>query len=371
MAHKKVKFKGGLISTRRFVLINLLMRKEKNFILLLMCCFLIAGVVYPFPAVAMWFGFCLAAYSAVANDSIQTIGTFIASNGDRKWWSLWLYIGLIFLGTVTISWILYHGDVSFGRLSSKGFSESPQSFHFLQIAAPIFLLAITRLKMPVSTTFLLLSSFTTASGAIAGVLQKSVTGYGIAFIVSFVIWITLDKKMKGKFKGKAKRKWVVFQWITSGFLWSLWIMQDAANIAVYLPRALSLLEFAFFALFIFMGLGLIFYLKGDKIQHIVEEKSDVKDVRPATIIDLVYAIILILFTWVNTVPMSTTWVFIGLLGGRELGIKMKSGDPLKATWRLMLKDISYALIGLLISLILAIAANEIVRAELLKWLGIN
>lgn len=100
----------------------------------------------------MWIGFALAGYSAIANDSIQTIGTFIASNGHRKWWHLWLYIGLIFVATVTVSWVVYDGDVTYARLSTKGFEQAPESFAFLQIAAPIFLLIITRMRMPVSTT---------------------------------------------------------------------------------------------------------------------------------------------------------------------------------------------------------------------------
>ena len=36
------------------------------------------------PSIAMWVGFLFAAYAAVANDSIQTLGTFIASNQDKK-----------------------------------------------------------------------------------------------------------------------------------------------------------------------------------------------------------------------------------------------------------------------------------------------
>lgn len=42
--------------------------------------------VYPYSNVAMWVGFGLAGYAAIANDSIQTIGTFIASNKHRKWY---------------------------------------------------------------------------------------------------------------------------------------------------------------------------------------------------------------------------------------------------------------------------------------------
>ena len=42
---------------------------------------------------------------AVANDSIQTLGTFIASNQDKKWWVLWLFIGGVFLATHSYSWL--------------------------------------------------------------------------------------------------------------------------------------------------------------------------------------------------------------------------------------------------------------------------
>jgi hypothetical protein len=220
--------------------------------------------------------------------------------------------------------------------------------------------------MPVSTTFLLLSSFTASQDAISKVLQKSVLGYGIAFSTAFIFWIIIDRLLQNAFKGKADNKWLVLQWITSGFLWSLWIMQDAANIAVYLPRSLSIIEFSIFSITILFGLGVILFLKGDKIQQVVEEKSDVRDVRPATIIDMVYTFILILFTWINTIPMSTTWVFIGLLGGRELAIKIKRNKPISSSWKLIGKDLSYALIGLLISILIAISANESLRSQLFK-----
>ena len=103
----------------------------------------------PYPQLAMWVGFLFAAYAAVANDSIQTIGTFIASNQDKKWWVLWLFLGGIFVSTITYSWMtvdvvgainetgeavgdgIVDRDVSNGRLSAKGFDKAPTSFHFL------------------------------------------------------------------------------------------------------------------------------------------------------------------------------------------------------------------------------------------------
>ena len=53
--------------------------------------FIVCFFAYPYPEVAMWLVFFLASYSAIANDSIQTIGTFIASNADKKWYYLWIY----------------------------------------------------------------------------------------------------------------------------------------------------------------------------------------------------------------------------------------------------------------------------------------
>ena len=50
--------------------------------------------------------------------------------------------------------------------------------------------------------------------------------------------------------------------------------------------------------------------------------------------------------------MSTTWVFIGLLAGRELGMSiMKTGThTVLGGLKLALKDVTYALIGLTVSI---------------------
>ncbi len=348
-------------------------KRESTFIAFLAILTFIAGVVTPYPQVAMWFGFMLAAYSAIANDSIQTIGTFIASNQQRRWWILWLFIGLIFVATVTYSFIVFDGDVSFQRLASKGFNEAPTSFTFLQLSAPLILLILTRMRMPVSTTFLLLNAFATDAGAIWDVMQKSFAGYVIAFIVAIITWYMVGAFVKQYFKGKPAPYWNVIQWITSGILWSVWIQQDAANIAIFLPRSLNVAQFIAFTLFIFAGIGLLFYLKGDKIQKIVNEKSGVTDVRAATIVDFIYAMLLFYFKAISTIPMSTTWVFIGLLGGREIAISLtkkrhkKKAKSLKNSLRMAGKDMAYATIGLIVSLVLAVAINPNIRQEVLNY----
>lgn len=347
-------------------------KKEKSFLIVICVLISIAGIITPYTYAAMWFGFALAAYSAIANDSIQTIGTFIASNSKTRWYWLWLFMGLIFVATVTYSWFIYNGDVSYQRLQVPGLDKSPDSFVFLQLAAPIVLLVMTRLRMPVSTTFLLLNVFTYKAGTILDVMKKSFMGYLLAFFIAIIVWFLIEKLVKEFLKGKAKPYWFVLQWITSGTLWAVWIMQDAANIAVFLPRQLGVWEFLGYAGFIFIGLGFLFYMKGDRIQSIVNEKTRVTDVRAATLVDFVYAIILFYFKMLNNVPMSTTWVFIGLLGGRELAIALSKSKKLSKrkariyrAYTLARKDIFKATIGLIVSLILALIINEGVRNEIL------
>jgi hypothetical protein len=347
-------------------------KKERPFLIVICVLISIAGLVTPYTYAAMWFGFALAAYSAIANDSIQTIGTFIASNQSKKWYWLWLFMGVIWVGTISYSWYFYNGDVTYERLSVPGLEKAPESFVFLQLAAPIVLLILTRLRMPVSTTFLLLNVFTYKAGTIVDVMFKSFVGYILAFVIAILVWFVLERFVKNYLKGQARPYWMYLQWLTSGILWSVWIMQDAANIAVFLPRQLNAIEFTVYAGFVFLGLGFLFYMKGDKIQSIINEKTDVTDVRAATIVDFVYAIILFYFKMYNNVPMSTTWVFIGLLAGREVAIALgkgakakKRGEWVSRAFNLAGKDIGKAMIGLIVSLILAVIINKGVRQEII------
>lgn len=347
-------------------------RSERPFLIIICILISIAGLITEYTYAAMWFGFALAAYSAIANDSIQTIGTFIISNQAKKWYWLWLFVGLIWIATITYSWVVFNGDVTFQLLSTPGLEKAPEEFVFLQLAAPIVLLIMTRMRWPVSTTFLLLNVFTYKAGTIVSVMSKSFLGYILAFVLAVIVWFVLERFVKNYLKGQPKPYWMVLQWITSGTLWAVWIMQDAANIAVFLPRQLDVFEFVAYTGLVFFGLGLIFYLKGDKIQDIINEKTNVADVRAATLVDLVYAAILFYFKLYSNVPMSTTWVFIGLLAGRELAIAVgKHGKAkrknawLVRAFRLARKDILKALAGLVVSLILAVVINKGVREEML------
>lgn len=364
----KVKFKR---TKRDRPYLNLLdfMVKEKTFLAIVIVGLVLAGVLTGYGQAGMWLGFFFAAYATVANDSIQSLGTFIESNKNRQWWKLWLFVGTIFLVVVTFSWIYFDGDVTYQRLlNSDGTSKypHPENFSFFQIIAPLVLLILTRMRMPVSTTFLILSVFSADTSGITSVVWKSWTGYIMAFILSFLVWYFSYNMIKKYFKSrKMHTAWTIVQWVVSGTLWGVWVMQDGANIAVYLPREQSLFQFIIFALTIFAGLGILFYLRGDRIQEVVSEKARISDIRAATLVDATYVILLIYKLFISTVPMSTTWVFLGIIGGREIAISLartkKGKKHRKKAGRMIFRDFSSAMIGLFISVALAAGANKGIR----------
>ncbi len=357
--------------------LNLLdfLSEEKTFLTIVVVGIIIAATSTTNANLAMWIGFFFAAYAAVANDSIKSLGTFIESNKAKKWWVLWLFIGGIFLVTVTWSFIYFDGDVTYQRLTNPDGTTDyphPERFTFFQVIAPLVLLILTRLRMPVSTTFLLLSVFSANTSGITSVVIKSWSGYLLAFVISFLVWYLSYNTIRKYFKSrKFSQSWVIVQWVVSGSLWATWVMQDGANIAVFLPRSQSIGQFSIFALTIFFGLGLLFYLRGDKIQGVVSEKTRVSDIRAATLIDLSYVILLVYKLFISTVPMSTTWVFLGIIGGREIAIsisrKKKGNKHKKKATKMIVRDFGYAMIGLLVSIILAASGNASIREEIYIW----
>ena len=345
------------------------MVQERTFLAIVIIGLVLAGILTGYGQAGMWLGFFFAAYATVANDSIQSLGTFIESNKTRKWWVMWIFIGTIFLAVVTFSWIYFDGDVTYQRLLNPDGTTKyphPENFSFFQIIAPLVLLILTRLRMPVSTTFLILSVFSADTSGITSVVWKSWTGYIMAFVLSFLVWYLSYNTIKKYFKSRQFNKsWNVVQWVVSGTLWGVWVMQDGANIAVFLPRQLDFVQFLIFAVTIFAGLGLLFFLRGDKIQEVVSEKARISDVRAATLIDATYVILLIYKLFISTVPMSTTWVFLGVIGGREIAVSLartkKGKKHRKKAGRMIFRDFSYAMIGLFVSIALAAGANADIR----------
>ena len=134
-----------------------------------------------------------------------------------------------------------------------------------------------------------------------------------------------------------------------------------ANIAVFLPRQIPPDLMLFISAVFVVGLFFMFRERGGKIQTIVLEKHNTRYVRSATIIDLFYWICLYVFKELNDVPMSTTWVFVGLLAGRELAIASYTGTKkTKTVFPLVARDFQKMMIGLGASVGLVLAIHIII-----------
>ena len=298
-------------------------------------------------------GFIFASYSIVANDAIQTLGTLISSNSKRPWWSLWIFTATILVATIIYSWAVNGGDVAYGRLEKY---PLPEPFTWIYVVAPITLLILTKFGIPVSTTFLILTVF--APKNLEAMLTKSLMGYVVAILVAFVVVYFVSRSLEKKFAATRKQApplhWVILQLCSTGFLWSQWLIQDLANIFVYLPRQISV-NYLIFSLILMVTLhGLLFYFRGGEIQKVVLSKTNVSDIRSATIIDFMFAIILFVFKNLSNLPMSTTWVFLGVLAGRELALTLILKEKtMRETRAGISKDMAKAAFGLFISILIA------------------
>ena len=312
--------------------------------------------------ISLWalLGFMFACYAVTANDSIQTLGTYISSNRDIKWYWMFAFMGFIFVATMMHGF--NSGDPAFGRLDKFIYIE-PQWYH---AAAPLVLVILTRLKIPVSTTFLVLSVFA-SSLVMEKMLVKSFLGYAVSFVFAFGSWFLISKYILNegeKGVDSHNNHWRIAQWVTTGWLWSTWLKHDLANIMVFLPRYHPTGD-TVYELFVIsvmlVGLAFMFWERGGRIQEIVLSKTNTRYVRSATLIDLVYCFVLYFFKELNNIPMSTTFVFMGMLAGRELGIWVHQGygnltygkEHKKAIFPMLYTDFLRLMLGLAISVSLA------------------
>ncbi len=311
----------------------------------------------------MWVGFALAAYSVVGNDSIQTLGTFLSSNEQRPWYILWLYAGLILSATLLYGWAYYGGDVSYARLSKYPF---PDNFGWPYLLPPLVLMLLTRSGIPVSTSFMVLTFFNPEN--LGSMVYKSVLGYLVAFGAAVALYIAIARSVEKKFiENEITRRenqiWSVLQWFSTGFLWSQWLIQDFANIYAYLPRSLSPVQMYGSLALLLVTLAYIFYSRGGNIQKIVKAKTNTVDIRSATIIDFSYGIVLYVFKEWSNVPMSTTWVFIGLLAGREIAIRYQLQKKVeRPIFRMIGSDLLKVFFGLVVSIALV---------YIMRWLTVR
>ena len=310
-------------------------------------------------------GFLLSMYACVSNDIIQTLGTFLSAIKKTPFYYLWAFAVVVLVLTIGIGWAVNDGDMSFGLLTRIPVTEN---YTFLYLLPPIILIILTRWGIPVATTFLVLSVFSVSDVSVIWMmLTKSVLGYIIAFIAAIIIYNIIGRPVERYFYYTQKRSgdakiskwWMAAKWCSTAFIWSQWLMQDSAKLFIYLPRKASVWELLFVLVCFTIFLGVLTYKRGGDIQKIVKMKTNVQDPRSATIIDIIYAFLLMYFINLNNVPMSTTWVFIGLLAGREIALyqRLRFESP-KKMYKHIIKDLYKVTLGLIVSIVVVVLLTQ-------------
>jgi len=311
----------------------------------------------------IWAAICfgLAAYAVIWNDAVQTLMTYIHSNSDIPWKWLYAWAASVLLFTLWYGF-LTAGDITYGRLSAKGYADIQIDWYVAIF--PLILVFLTRFRgIPVSTSLLMLSIFSTTL-LFEKIVIKSAAGYLVAFASAFVVWLVVEfilSKLKKKSDDASARKnifWRIAQTLTTALLFGTWLMHDMVNIAVFLPAWFGLDVMLLISALFLLGLLYTFYINGGPVGNVVTKKTSTNEIIAATMIDLVYFVVLIIFKEWSNIPMSTTWVFIGLLAGRQFAIrsvnridivhgKNRFAVAFKESW----KDFSKIMVGLGISVV--------------------
>lgn len=238
------------------------------------------------------------------------------------------------------------------------------------------MLGLTAWGAPVSTSFLVLSAFVPKN--IPKLLESSLSGYFLAFCLGLAAWgLGMWLLERWVFRRTQEDKdfnkvWYGLQWFSTSFLWSMWMVQDLANIFVFLPRTLGLFPMLICTAILCIGLCVLVAIGGGPIQSVLRSKTNTADLRSATVIDFMFGLCLLYKAFLSTFPLSTTWVFLGLLGGREIALRIKeqvfeyvfTNRSAGSLGKVIGSDLWKAFIGVIVSLVIALGLQP-----LIAWTG--
>ncbi len=301
-----------------------------------------------------WLVMTMIMYNVMINNFIQTLGTFNISNKYTKKWKVFLYLVVIFVTYFVYTWLKYDGNI---RKGSLRFIEYKDSFGYSILLLPMLLSLFNYFGIPVNLTFLSIPLFTDGK-IVKSMVVEAFINYFLAFIISFVFWNILYVKFKKFLRKKDNYQfWRIIEYISIGILWYCWLNTCVSSFMVFLPPKLYLEHLILLLIIGSIVISIVTILRPeDKMEQIVEEKTDVKNIMSSVLFNILHSVVLLTLKLNSKVPIATSWIFIGLLDGRELGITTRKANNFSdPKYKLCLEKISRDLyrniIGIFISLL--------------------
>ena len=300
-----------------------------------------------------WIITSLVTYNVIFNNSIQTIGLFIASNKNKGIFYNLLFFSSIFIFAVLLSWFLTEREVHYHLLDSIDYSEIELQFLLL----PILISFLTKKQVPLSATFLIIPLFANSS-TISSMINKTTVSYFLSLIGSLVIYKFLYTKYKNLLsdeKTDTGKIWIVAEYVSTGILWFSWLTVSLCNFVIFLPRKFDITDIVLLSSIGIVTIYCILISNGGEIQKIIDQKSDVKNIKTTVIFNSLFAFTLLFIQHLDNIPITSTWMFLGVLAGRELAISVTTKRLAGEKYRLCLakiwKDLRLAIIGIILSLL--------------------
>ena len=112
---------------------------------------------------------------------------------------------------------------------------------------------------------------------------------------------------------------------------------------------------------------------GGPIQAVLRSKTNTSDLRSASVIDFMFGFCLLYRAFLSSFPLSTTWVFLGLLAGRELALRFRQLEQTTvftnqahgSLAKVIGGDIGKASVGLVVSLLIAFGIQPLINWSVL------
>ena len=150
--------------------------------------------------------------------------------------------------------------------------------------------------------------------------------------------------------------WFIMQYLSTALLWFSWLFSNMSSALVFVPRQFDVKSL--FVLLLFSSV-IIYYLidnMGGNMQQLIKNKKNTDNIKAATMINIVYGCLIYIFQFSVNIPISTTWVFIGLIAGREMAITSSKNILVvsdiihKNSVKRIIFDLLHAVLGVIISL---------------------